>query len=178
MTANPKEIILDTPSINTQKVKQLLKTKIKINVEDAAKDLELDEKQTLSSLQKLCSEGLAMYDIHTNEFRWRELFNCGDKLVRKSQNKNLIKGLKIDDLDIRVKSARYSQILRKSSINNKIFSGAVNNAEVSIEVDSKNNLINSECTCVEWKKTHKKFGPCKHIIAVMNKYLWSENENR
>ena len=30
----------------------------------------------------------------------------------------------------------------------------------------------------EWKKTHKKFGPCKHIIAVMNKHLWSENENR
>ena len=41
MTANPKEIILDTPSINAQKVEQLLKIKIKINVKDAAKELNL-----------------------------------------------------------------------------------------------------------------------------------------
>ena len=186
MTANPKEIILDTPSINTQKVEQLLKTKIKINVKDAAKELELDEKQTLASLQKLCSEGLAMYDIHTNEFRWRELFNCGDKLVRKSQNKNLIKGLKIEDSDIKINSDSNNYLpnfkressSKKTFTNNKIFQVVVQNAEVFIEVDSKNNLINSECTCVEWKKTHKKFGPCKHIIAVMNKHLWSKNESR
>ena len=45
-------------------------------------------------------------------------------------------------------------------------------------LDDKNNFLHTECNCFDFKKTFKKDGPCQHLIALMNKYIWEEDENR
>ena len=119
-----------------------------------------------------------MYDFHTKEYRWRELFNSGDKLIKKVTNKNLVKGLSIDPNLIKARITNLPEGQRNITwvYDKKIF-GWPRLSRAQIILDNKDNFIQTDCDCFDFKKTFKKEGPCKHLIALMNKYIWERYEN-
>ena len=176
MTADPKRIIFNNECELLNEIRNLLNKKIKLSIVEIVKKVKCHKKDALACLQKLCSDGLVMYDFHTQEYRWRELFNCGDKLAKKVINKNLIKGLSIDSNLIKARTTILPKGQKKITWEyaNKIFPRP---STAEIILDNKDNFIQTECDCFDFKKTFKKDGPCQHLIALMNKYIWERYEN-
>ena len=178
MSADPKRIIFDNECELLNEIRNLLNKKIKLSISEITKKVNCQEKDALACLQKLCSDGLVMYDFHTKEYRWRELFNSGDKLIKKVTNKNLVKGLSIDPNLIKARITNLPEGQRNITwvYDKKIF-GWPRLSRAQIILDNKDNFIQTDCDCFDFKKTFKKEGPCKHLIALMNKYIWERYEN-
>ena len=145
------------------------------------------ERLTVSSaLQKLCSRGQAMFDFHKKMYRWRELFP--EKLIPKDLKespkiKNALKILAANKLNITEKTKNDQGLYVKAVIPKKNKETVVSILDskfppkpraqdffhMELNFDKDGRAIKMNCSCIEFKKTSLKKGPCSHLIALMKK---------
>jgi len=155
-----------------------------LTVDEIVHQTELDRLTVSSALQKLCSRGQAMFDFHKKIYRWRELFP--EDLIPKdlSENPTITKALKIlesNQLKIKENIKNEQGLYVKASLPKKNKDVVVNIAdkkylhkpksidcfdmELNFDMDGRVQKMN--CSCIEFKKTSLKKGPCSHLIALM-----------
>jgi len=155
-----------------------------LTVDEIVNQTELDRLTVSSALQKLCSRGQAMFDFHKKIYRWRELFP--KDLIPKdlSENPTITKALKIlesNKLKIKEKTKNEQGLYVKASLPKKNKDVVVNIADktylhkpksrdffdMELNFDKDGRVQKMNCSCIEFKKTSLKKGPCSHLIALM-----------
>ena len=174
LASDPLKILEKDDCRLTNRLKNIIEKDVVMTLDSLVKHSQADKKSVLGCMQRLCSKGLVMYDFHTDTYRWRELFNMGDKLKISKSNKNLEKGLSWEFEEGEV----YSVKLGEGQKELNYISNSLRRIESSVIVNRNGSIEEMKCNCFDFKKTSKKNGPCKHLIALMNKEIWSKDEYR
>ena len=173
--------------LNEQEIKRVSNILFQSNgltVDEIVTQTELDRLTVSSALQKLCSRGQAMFDFHKKIYRWRELFP--EDLIPKDLNENptITKALKIlesNKLKIWEKTKNEQGLYVMASLPKKNKDVVVNIADktylhkpksidhfyMELNFDADGRVQKMNCSCIEFKKTSLRKGPCSHLIALM-----------
>jgi hypothetical protein len=145
----------------------LLKSSYSLDVTTLATTLNLKPAQARSLLQRLCRQGVAMFDPATNRYLSRELFPDGQLAQDSVANSEDSKGLEL------ARVATFSQYTDEMVADERVVSSTVaydgESKSVLIRFDSDGRATYGECSCNFFRYNKLKKGPCRHIIALVVK---------
>jgi len=138
-----------------------------LNVSQAAESTGLDRAKANKGLQQLCARGLAIFDPHSNIYRWRELFPPGfvhaetlDSDERDSTQSLLESGsISITAMTSVDDEHRHIEAL--------VSRGDDPDYLVAVDLDMDGRAANPSCTCGTFKKFALMKGPCRHLRAAL-----------
>jgi hypothetical protein len=158
--------------LNEQEIKRVSSVLFQSNgmsVDEIVTETGLERLTASFALQKLCSRGQAMFDFHKKIYRWRELFP--EELIPKDLKedpkiKNALKILEANKLNITEKTKNDQGLHVKAMIQKP---KAQDFFDLELNFDKDGRAVKMNCSCIEFKKTSLKKGPCSHLIALMKK---------
>lgn len=145
----------------------LLKSSHSLSVSDLAVTINVDPSSARAILQRLCEEGVAMYEPGSRTFLSRELFPDGPAAIVSKTDREESKGV------ILAQKATFSQYTdelegEERTVSSQIaIDGRTERTLVRFDVDGR--AIFGECTCSFFRHNKLKKGPCRHMIALVVK---------
>ena len=147
------------------RISALLKQSAGMQPEELKKETGFTQLEVVNCLQKLCSQGQAMFDFHNNIYRWRELFPSHLIPKNEEENDTLKKAkllIKTNNLAILDKKETEKGISFRATKG-----GGKKNTEMTLTLNPDGRAIDMNCSCYVYQRTKLRKGPCHHLIALM-----------
>lgn len=158
------------------KVSQELERRLKLRPEEIT---DLSNETATKALQTLCSRGMAMYDLASHTYRWRQLLpfpapeSEGDqrsKLAARIVQTGGVSFLRDTDDD-----EAFSTLAARTDETTFRFRAWVRGGEtrreakfaVTLDLDNDGRVRFASCTCSFFKREKLRKGPCAHILAAV-----------
>ena len=158
---------------------QLLESKLRLSPAELAAISDLSQDSAASALQRLCRQGMAMYDLAGGVYRWRQLLPFPVPEDESDARMNLARRIaatggvvfKKPGEDDEEESGFGLSALDEST---ERFRASVRGGEtkrerkfnVTIDLDSDGRVRFAQCDCSFYRREKLRQGPCAHILAT------------
>lgn len=155
----------DSDITDLHQARFLLKESYSLDVTTLATKLNVKPAHARSLLQRLCGQGVAMFDAEKNTYLARELFPDGQLVPESQSNTEEARGLELSRL------ATFSQYMDEVSADVRTVSsqvaheGTTNTSTIQFDTDGR--AIHGECSCRFFRYNKLKKGPCRHMVALV-----------
>ena len=153
----------DVPKKMLHEVEHLLEHELTLTVAAVANAKNVTTQSATNILQKLCRQGIAMYDHINDLYRWRKLLPEGLELPRTEADERFGYATQL----MRQNKVKLLSTNEDGKMTTKSYEVMGKNVfQPMITTDQDGRIKRAECTCGFFKHNKLRKGPCHHILAA------------
>jgi hypothetical protein len=160
-TAAPSEADLSTAAA-------ALSSRLRLSAAELAAESGLGQAAAAAALQRLCSQGRAMYDPAGGFYRWRELLGPGVAAEAGAEDERLAYARQLVGMGAVSWEGRPEEV--EGAVRHRALVQPPRRGErrfkVTLEIDADGRARYAECNCSWHRREKLRKGPCGHILAA------------